>query len=139
MRKSIENFILCGFTGWCIECAYTGLISLLQGNSKLTSTTSLWMFPIYGMAAFISPIYKGIKKLHVFFRAFIYGILIISVEYIAGTILLLFNSCPWDYTYAAMNYKGIIRLDYFPLWMAAGLFFEFLLFHCDAIKNKLRQ
>ena len=30
----------------------------------------------------------------------------------------------WDYSRAKFNIKGVIRLDYAPLWFTAGLFFE---------------
>lgn len=139
MKTYFKNFLLCGLTGWCIECAYTGFTQLLQGNIKMTSTTSIWMFPIYGLAVFIIPVYSGIKNLHIFIRAWIYGVLIMSVEFITGSLLSLIDGCPWDYHYAAMNYNGLIRLDYFPLWMIAGLIFELLLCHRELIKNKLRH
>lgn len=35
--------------------------------------------------------------------------------------------CPWDYSHVPLQYKGVIRLDYAPLWFFTGLFFEWLL------------
>ena len=32
--------------------------------------------------------------------------------------------CPWDYNNAKTNVDGVIRLDYAPFWLAAGLIFE---------------
>lgn len=129
VKKTVHDFIYCGLTGWCIECAHTGLAELFRGNIKLTSSTSLWMFPIYGLAAFMIPVYNGIKNLHFLVRALIYGLLITSVEFITGSLLTLLGGCPWDYRYTAMNYMGLIRMDYFPLWMFAGLIFEYLVCH----------
>lgn len=127
MQHMIFNFIRCGVLGWSLECAFTGFCQLLSGNSKLTCTTSIWMFFIYGLAVFIIPIYNAIKHLSILLRSLIYAILITSVEYISGSVLLLFNGCPWNYNHAPLNYDGLIRLDYFPLWMMAGLLFEYIL------------
>lgn len=131
MKKFVHDFICCGLTGWCIECAHTGLSELFRGNIKLTSSTSLWMFPIYGLAAFMVPVYNGIRNLHFLIRALIYGLLITSIEFITGSLLRLLDGCPWDYRYTAMNYMGLIRMDYFPLWMLAGLIFEYLICRRD--------
>ena len=49
------------------------------------------------------------------------------VEFLSGSILKQFSMCPWDYSGAAFQYRGIIRLDYAPLWFAAGLIFEKIL------------
>lgn len=49
------------------------------------------------------------------------------VEFVSGSILKEFEMCPWDYSGAAFQYRGIIRLDYAPLWFAAGLIFEKIL------------
>ena len=46
---------------------------------------------------------------------------------VSGSILKEFEMCPWDYSGAAFQYRGIIRLDYAPLWFAAGLIFEKIL------------
>ena len=89
MRKT---FIQCGILGWGMEILWTGLDSFRRRDFKLTGHSSLWMFPIYGCAAFI-----GLKKK---------------------------NWCPWDYGDAPLNIHGVIRLDYAPLWLLAGLFFE---------------
>ena len=35
--------------------------------------------------------------------------------------------CPWDYNNAKTNVDGVIRLDYAPFWLAAGLIFEKIL------------
>ena len=51
----------------------------------------------------------------------------ISVEFISGSFLREIGICPWDYSAARFQYRGIIRLDYAPLWFAAGLIFEKIL------------
>ena len=100
-------FLFCGFTGWCLEILWTGLHSLLRGDAAMKGTTSLLMFPIYGCAALIIPAYRRIKNLPIFLRGCLYT---------AGF-----------YFGAPHQYRGIIRLDYLPVWFLTGLFFEKIL------------
>ena len=59
----ISNFFRCGLTGWCMEIIFTSLGAFLRQDMRLIGQTSLWMFPIYGLAAFIKPVYESIKKM----------------------------------------------------------------------------
>ena len=52
-----KRFLIFGCLGWCIEILWTGFHSLLLGDGALTAKTYLWMFPIYGAAAFASPLF----------------------------------------------------------------------------------
>lgn len=122
-----KNFVLCGLIGWCLECNWTGLGSLLKKDRELTCHTSYWMFPIYGVATFIQPIHQRLKKQCFLIRGLIYTALIYCVEFISGTILTRFHACPWNYSKHKHNYKGIILLDYLPAWFFAGLFYEKIL------------
>ena len=49
---------------------------------------------------------------------------IFAGEFLSGLFLKKHRICPWDYSRAKFNIKGVIRLDYAPLWFTAGLFFE---------------
>ena len=121
------SFIKCGILGWGMEIFWTGLGSLLHGDPRLTGRSSLWMFPIYGLAAAIGPVYQILKPLNVIFRGLIYMICIFAVEYATGAFLRSLNLCPWDYSQDAFHINGLIRLDYAPLWFAVGLIFEWML------------
>ena len=46
---------------------------------------------------------------------------------IASNVVKKYKICPWDYSKARANIKGVIRLDYAPYWMITGLIFEKLL------------
>ena len=48
-----KTFFICGLTGWCMEILFTSLGGLLRGDLLLNGHTSIWMFPIYGLAAVI--------------------------------------------------------------------------------------
>ena len=131
MFKQIRNyerdFIKCGVTGWCMEVLWTGLGNMKNHDKKLSSNTSLIMFPIYGAAAIIKPVYSLIKNKNFIFRGIVYSILIYSGEFISGTFLKKHDMCPWDYSKSKYNINGIVRLDYAPAWFGAGLLFEKLL------------
>ena len=110
-----KDFFLCGFTGWCLEILWTGLHSLVTGHFTMMGKTSLLMFPIYGLAALIRPAYYKLAR-GIFF-----------VEFLSGSFFQKLHICPWDYSHVPLQYKGVIRLDYAPLWFFTGLFFEWLL------------
>ena len=56
-----RNFFICGLAGWCMEIVFTSFGTFLHGDPRLLGQTSLWMFPIYGMAALIDPIYEKLN------------------------------------------------------------------------------
>ena len=122
-----KNFFICGLTGWCMEIVFTSVKGLRKHDRKLLGQTSVWMFPIYGCAALIKPMYQLIGRLPTAVRGGIYSAAILTGEYISGSILKKHDCCPWDYSHAKLNIRGIIRLDYAPLWMGAGLLFERIL------------
>ncbi|MBE5964106.1 MAG: hypothetical protein E7252_04110 [Lachnospira sp.] len=131
-----RNFILCGLIGVFLEVIWTGFMSFTNSNFSLMATTSLWMFPIYGCAAFIKPISRIICNYNFIIRGGIYVMLIFTGEFIFGMILKNFGICPWNYNNAPYNVCGVIRLDYAPLWFISGLIFEKFLtsnyFNCTA-------
>ena len=66
MNQNLSNFFLCGSAGWCLEILWTGLHSLLAGQRTMNGKTSLLMFPIYGCAAVIAPLYARIYTFPLF-------------------------------------------------------------------------
>lgn len=132
MRNEInKNFVRCGVLGWCMEVLFTSVTSINKKNHKLVGRTSIWMFPIYGMAAVIKPVSKSLKryKVKTVKRGLIYTAGIYATEYTTGRLLKKKNSCPWDYSKSKYNINGVVRLDYAPLWFIVGLFYEKIL--CD--------
>ena len=132
MKKFWKEFLMCGIIGWTMECFWTGLHSFIQKDHQLWCTTSLWMFPIYGMAACLCPLFCRLKEYNALLRSFIYAILIFIGEFFSGMILKSYKAIPWNYEHARFNINGIIRLDYLPAWMLAGLIFEkIMLKYCE--------
>ena len=89
--------------------------------------TSLLMFPVYGLAALIRPAYDKFSHFPVMIRGIFYTCGIFLVEFLSGSFFRKLHICPWDYSHVPFQYKGVIRLDYAPLWFLTGLFFEWLL------------
>lgn len=123
----IKNFFTCGIVGWCLEILFTAWHSLKRQDYKLMGNTSLWMFPIYGMAALLSPLSIFLKKKPVFFRGCVYTLFIFLTEFVSGKFLKKRGVCPWNYDHSKYNIDGVIRLDYAPLWFCTGLLYEFIL------------
>lgn len=122
-----KNFIICGLTGWCMEVAFTSASALGKKDKKLMGQTSAWMFPIYGSAALIGEIAPKISHWPTAARGLLYGGAIMTGEYISGSILNKFDVCPWSYKGCKYTVNDIVRLDYLPFWMIAGLLFERIL------------
>lgn len=127
LSLTAKDFIRCGSAGWCFEVFFTGLGSVIHHDKKMMGVSSLHMFPIYGIGAIIRPVHKVIKKLNILVRGIIYAIMIYITEFTSGMLLKRRGACPWDYSKAKLNYKGIIRLDYLPLWFIVGLIYEKML------------
>lgn len=127
LMKIKSNFLKCGAAGWCMEILWTGMHAAKRGEWKLMGQSSLLMFPIYGMAACIGPMSKGLRQIPLPIRGGIYMTGIFVAEYGTGMMLKRYNICPWDYSKSPLNYKGVIRLDYAPVWFLTGLVFEKML------------
>ncbi len=131
MKKKLltffHNFIKCGLTGWCMEILFTALGSFRRRDMTLKGTTSLWMFPIYGCAAVLSPVSRLLRKSSFWIRGLTYRGLIFSPESLPGRLLEKQRLCPWDYSRSRWNIRHLIRLDFAPCWFGAGLLFEQLL------------
>lgn len=119
------RFLIYGLLGWCLEVFWTGLGSLLKGDVTLMASTSIWMFPIYGLAIILEPIHNRLRSMHIVLRGVVYTLIIFIIEYTTGSLLrLVLGVCPWNYNPSRFSINGIIRLDYAPVWFTSGLLFE---------------
>lgn len=125
-RGMEKKFLVYGILGWCAEILWTGICSFFAGDSTLAAKTYLWMFPIYGLAAFAEPAFLALRRYcPLWQRCGVYILGIFTVEFLTGGLLRLATGvCPWDYGSGALSVLGLVRLDYAPLWAMLGLFFE---------------
>lgn len=121
-----KHFLTCGLTGWCMEIVFTSLKALRRRELTLEGNTSLWMFPIYGSAALLTPLGRFLKSRPLWLRGTAYMSLIFSIEYLSGRLLSRHKICPWDYSRCRYRVGNVIRLDFAPLWFCLGLLLEHL-------------
>jgi uncharacterized membrane protein len=126
--RKAGRFIAYGLIGWCGEVLFTGVHDFAKVRDlRLPSRTSLWMFPIYGlMAPLYEPLHDAMRgRLPAPLRGVVYAAGFFTYEYATGWLLRqILGQAPWDYAYASRHVDGLIRLDYAPLWAAAGLAME---------------
>lgn len=117
-------FLHCGIAGWCMEILYTSCEMLKRRDFRLMGTTSVWMFPIYGCAAFLRPLFRITHRLRLPLRGALYALLIFCGEFLSGRVLSRKGVEPWNYSRYRLRMGPHIRLDFFPNWFLAGLFYE---------------
>lgn len=127
MRKFIHNYIHCGLLGWFLEITFTAFQAFRRRDFKLPGATSVWMFPIYGLASLLAPLCRLLRRRSFIFRGLVYTSLIFTGEFTTGMLLRKRELCPWNYERSRWNLARVIRLDYAPCWFIAGLLFERLL------------
>lgn len=128
IKERVFGFVLYGGLGITTEVFFTAFVDLINGdvdNLRLMGVSYIWMFPIYGIISIVFPIgFNLVKKYNRFLRYFIYAVVILIVELIAGFMLeQTTGRCPWEYQ-VGWHFGGYIRFDYLPLWMAFGAMIE---------------
>ena len=133
-----RNFFICGLAGWCMEIVFTSF------GTFYTEIPVFWGKPLCGcspsMVWQLSLIQymKKIKYWPFLLRGCFYATSIMLGEFLSGSLLRFLGVCPWDYSGTPYNIAGIVRLDYFPFWVVAGLAFEVLLRFLDE-RNSLSE
>lgn len=127
MKNLIHNFIHCGLLGWFLEIIFTAFHAFRKRDMTLPGATSIWMFPFYGMAAFLAPVCRLVKNCSLVVRGLTYTCLIFTGEFLTGVWLNRRELCPWNYENSRWNLAKVVRLDYAPFWFVTGLLFERLL------------
>ena len=120
-----------GLLGWAAEVAFTGVHDAVDPRSRswrLQGHSYLWMLPIYGLIAVLyEPVHDRVRERPAWQRGSAYAAGFLACELATGSaIRRAVGLVPWDYTgrtrFAVGH--GAMRLDYAPLWAAAGLLLE---------------
>ena len=130
-----QRFVAYGLAGWCSEILSTGIRSRgRDANWRLTGHTYLWMLPVYGVAAVaFEPAYDAARAAGWpwWQRAAAWTAGIYTVEAASGEVLrAVTGEVPWDYSRARgrkpvpMNWRGLVRPAYAPVWFVVGLGME---------------
>ncbi len=120
------KFVLFGILGIFFETVFTGILDIFKNRRlRLMGFSFLWMFPIYGLLAFLFlPVYHQVSYQTWIVRGLVYMTGFYLVEFVSGTILTALTRSPiWQYT-DRFNYKGQITLLYAPVWFGVGLLIE---------------
>jgi uncharacterized membrane protein len=123
------RFICYGVVGVAFEIVFTGTKELVRSGFKdwsLKGKSYIWMFPIYGLAAFLfEPLHDALRSQFWIVRGLIYTAGLFTVEFITGWLLrATIGKCPWDYTGKKYNFMGLIRWNYAPVWFVFCLALE---------------
>jgi uncharacterized membrane protein len=121
MSSLAIRFLAYGLVGWGAEILWTAACALRRRpvDWRLPGTTTLWMFPIYGSAAFLfEPLHDALRGTNGLLRFPVYVLGLWAVEYAASWgIERSVGRPPWDYRHARWHLHGRIRWDYAPLWL----------------------
>ncbi len=122
----LKRFFAYGLTGTALEVIWTGIFGLMSGDRSLTGHSSVIMLFIYGMVVFMEPLFAQLERRPLFLRGIVYMSLIFAVEYWSGLVLRRMDMTVWDYYASPLNIRGVIRIDYAPVWFGTGLMYEFM-------------
>jgi hypothetical protein len=132
MRRR-HRFLAYGVAGWVFEVLFTGAKAPVRDRDlRLASHTYLWMFPIYGAAAYLfEPLHEAVRHRPWWQRGLCYSAGFFAVEAASGSaIRRVAGEVPWDYARprgtrpVPVHWRGLVRPLYAPVWFLAGLGFE---------------
>jgi uncharacterized membrane protein len=121
-----------GVHGVFVEVVFTAIWELVAvGNPRLMGQSSLWSFLIYGLGAFFgAELLREMmiaRRVPLWARCLLYLPMTYCWEFLTGAVLRLFGACPWDYSQFDYDVMGLITMEYAPLWLMGGVYFEFLM------------
>ncbi len=125
------RFYFWGIHGVFAEIVFTAIWEfVVSGAWSLMGATSLWSFLIYGLGSLVAEsLYTVLhsRGIALIVRGLVYVLAVYGWELTCGLLLDCFGGRGWNYSHYKYNFLGIITLEYAPLWLAGGLYFELLL------------
>ena len=116
MMEIWQRMVLYSAGGICTEVFFTACKNLyFNRDIMLNGYTQLWMVFVYSFGGLL------FEFIHLYvdynYRHIILLVLLYSIEYSVGWLLLLvIGKCPWEYSEWG-NVHGLIQLVYIPFWM----------------------
>jgi uncharacterized membrane protein len=110
-----------------MELLFTSVANRFNGtgDGRLMGWSSPWMLPIWGCAFLTCDVmgrWFARRAVSWPIRAAFYVIVCFVLEYVSGAaVRACVGRSPWDYSAARWNVRGLIRLDYAPIWAMCGL------------------
>ncbi|KAM3912248.1 transmembrane protein 229B-like [Leptodactylus fuscus] len=130
----LYRFYIYAIHGYMCEIPFTAVFDFFASDRdwRLRGVSSVWAPFIYGVAML------GVEYMYVLLRlqcgllvrSIVYTLWCYLCEFSSGWILRCFGACPWDYSHYKYNYKGLVTLEYAPLWFISCILLEkFLIWH----------
>lgn len=132
-----QKLLLYGHIGILLEFWFTGARSLFRRHWKLTTSSYLWMLPIYGCTALLMEAVKTAIPWPFYFKAFLYVPLIYGAEALSGATLKVLTGVlqrflggaqggvvPWEYEKSNWAPFGLVNFRYAPIWYLVALGFD---------------
>ena len=130
-----------GVHGVFSEVVFTAVWEVVVGGSlRLMGTSSIWSFLVYGLGTFagaeLMREQMQARRVPTWARCVLYVPLVYAWEFGCGAILSYFHACPWDYSEFDYDVMGLITLEYAPLWLMGGAYFELLMSCMASLEQK---
>ena len=142
--------ILFGCVGVLVEHVFTGVSSLLRRRWKATSTSYLWMAPIYGLTGLALEAIGDHLPWPIYFKALLYVPVIYGAEAVSGALLAALTgvlqkffggsgggTVPWDYGKSRWSPFGVVNFKYLGFWYLLALAVEPASHHLRLMLNYL--
>ena len=130
-----------GVHGVFAEVVFTAVWEFVVGGSlRLMGMSSLWSFLVYGLGTFagaeLARKLMLARRVPTWARCLAYVPLVYTWEFSCGAILSHFDACPWDYSEFDYDFMGLITLEYAPLWLIGGAYFELIMLSMSSLEQK---
>ena len=134
---TVQKFCVYGCLGLLIEVFFTGLWSLFQRHWKMTGSTYLPMFFVYGFTALVLEAVSGSLFWPFWCKAPVYVCIIYGAEALSGLSIMWITGrlekylgghgggvVPWTYAKSKWTLFGLVEPRYLPVWLALALAFD---------------
>lgn len=136
MLPCVYRLYFWGVNGIFLELMFTALWK--SDTTRFTGVYTICAFLVYGLGTLL--LAESARTIMIGFRfammtrALGYVVMILTCELIGGAFLDLFEARPWNYSQFTYNYKGLITMEYIPLWYFVGMYFECIIFLMKRLK-----
>ena len=132
-----QKLLLYGHIGILLEFWFTGARSLFKRHWKLTSSSYLWMIPIYGVTGLFMEVIATTVPWPFYLKALLYVPLIYGAEALSGASIAGLTKqlqrflggfqvglIPWEYEKSSWAPAGLVNFKYAPFWYLLALGFD---------------
>ena len=133
-----------GVHGVFCEVVFTAVWYYVVGGSlRLMGESSIWSFLTYGLGTFLGAEsmrgFMRARRVPAWARCVLYVPAVYAWEFTSGAILRQFDACPWDYSEFDYDFMGLVTLEYAPLWLMGGVYFEVLMACMSSLQQSDRK